>query len=262
MFPPTAIKIREPIEPNGAIPINLQDQDSEIIDLFLHVVKAEGQLLDIACGIDDTCVTLTAGHGATAGDLICLKEGIAYYQAKVISVDVNELTLDTPLDFAYSLLANVCIGDANLNKNGSVSPVIAHLAPTAVSRWDVTRLIFHIEDNTDMDSARFGGISALTRGVVIRKKNDIYKNVFNIKCNGDFNIHNFDIEYDDKAPAGVYSLTSVRKFAGQENSGVVIRINGQTNDELQIIVQDDLTAVSRFEVLAQGHVVVDVPPIA
>ena len=49
-------------------------------------------------------------------------------------------------------------------------------------------------------------------------------------------------------------MTSRRTFGGQNKNGIVIRLKGDDNDELQAIIQDDLTDLDHFHVIAQGHV--------
>lgn len=48
-----------------------------------------------------------------------------------------------------------------------------------------------------------------------------------------------------------------RSFAGQDKNGVVIRLNGDQGDEFQVIVQDNLTGLTHFRTVVQGHVVED-----
>jgi len=47
-----------------------------------------------------------------------------------------------------------------------------------------------------------------------------------------------------------------KKFGGQENDGVVIRLYAETDDELQVIIQDNLTSLTDMHAVAIGHVVV------
>jgi hypothetical protein len=113
---------------------------------------------------------------------------------------------------------------------------------------------FYIEDATAMNGATFGGIAALTRGVVVRSVNGVHKVHFNIKKNGDFGLHCDAVNYDDKAAgSSIWSITAVKRFNGQENQGVVIRLNSATSDQLQVIIQDDLTGLVVFHATAQGH---------
>jgi hypothetical protein len=241
------------VDANGNLNVVLQDQSTFIVDLYLHKIDAS-VTIGSNTSIDDVDVTFSAGHGISVGDLICFKEGVRFYQGIVLVVNVNLITLDTPLDFAYTTAATASRGSNDAAVDGSGTTQVFSIQPPASATWDVTRLIFHIEDQTVMDSSKFGGITALTNGVVVRKKNTTYQNIFNIKSNGDFAHRAYDIAYDDKAPAGTYGFRCRNTFGGQDKRGVVVRLDGDDSDEIQVLVQDDLTGLVHFHIIAQGHV--------
>ena len=56
---------------------------------------------------------------------------------------------------------------------------------------------------------------------------------------------------------GLYSFAAELKFGGQDNLGVAFRLNGDTGDQVQIIVQDDLSAIATIGAAVLGHVVED-----
>ena len=93
-------------------------------------------------------------------------------------------------------------------------------------------------------------VGGLTKGVVLRRKNGIYKNVGAVKTNSDFNVR-ADVTYEDKP---LYSLI-IRKTM-KDDFGVVIELYSEDNDELQIVIQDNLNVagVVEFNCIAQGHV--------
>lgn len=247
-------RIGVPLEADGNIPTVLHDQETDLVDLYLHIERVTGNLVAVNTSVDDTIVTLTPGHGALVDDAICLKEGTRFYQGVVLTVNVNEVTLDTPLDFAFTTETFVCSGTPNLHVDGSVTPQIAKIRPPIGANWDVVRLMFHMQSTTAMDAATFGGIPALTNGIVLRRKNGAWKNLFNVKTNGEFGERAYDIGYDDKAPAGEFGFRCRRTFGGQSKNGVVVKLYGADSDELQVIIRDDLTGLSLFRVIAQGHV--------
>jgi hypothetical protein len=230
------------------------DQFTPIIDAYLVIPSNSGKLLASGVSEDSRDCVFTAGHGASIGDTVCIKEGDKWYQAKILNVATNDIELDTPFDFAFTTNADVVIGDHDLSVDGSSSPVIAGVCPPSGAVWDITRLIIHMEDDTIMDSSKFAGGSALVRGVVFRHKNDIKNNIFNVKTNGELGERAYDIEYDSKAPAGVFGFRCRRSFGGQDKNGVVIRIYGDRSDEVQVIIQDDLTGINHIHFIVQGHV--------
>ena len=246
------------IESNNALPVNIQDQTTEIVDLYFNQ-NLDAVTLASNRSIDDTSFDLVAGHGASVGNTLCLVEAGRYTQTTILSVVTNTITVDTPLDFAYTTAATCHLGEHDLSTTaGSLAtPQIYSIQPPPTVEWDIVRIMIHIEDGTVMDSAKFGGITRLTNGVVLRVKNGIYKNIFNVKSNGEISERAYDIEYDPKAPAGVYGFRCRRTFGGQSKNGVVIRLDGDADDALQVLVQDDVTGLTHFHIIAQEHVVTD-----
>lgn len=251
-----AVTVASPIRSeDGSMLIGISSRSAKNLDYYLSDIASVSQILAVDTVIDSKDITLTGGHGLTGGENINIKEGTNFYQGFVIAVNVNVITLDSPLDHIYSTSAYIEIGERNLNLNGAVTPIVAKILPPSSEIWDITRMLFTIEDNVVMDTAKFGGITALTYGIVIRsKRNSVFKNLYNVKSNGGFADKAFDIAYDDKAPAGFYGFRCRRTFNGEEKNGVVIRLDGAISDEFQVIIQDDLTALSTFRITIQGYV--------
>jgi hypothetical protein len=247
------------VETNGALPVNLQDQTTDLVDLYLHKHTGESATISSNTAIDDYVISVNAGYTTTAGELVCIKEGTNYYQGTVISNTATTVTLDTPLDYAFTTAASFTFSDHDLSVAGSAAtPLIFHIQPNAGVKWDIVRIMLYIEDDVAMDDGKFGGISALTNGVVLRKKDGSYHNIFNVKTNGEFAQRAYDRDYVAKPPAGTgHSMIVRRTFGGQSKNGVVIRLDGDTPDELEVIIRDNLTGLSHFHVIAQGHVVTD-----
>ena len=143
-----------------------------------------------------------------------------------------------------------------MNVNGSSAVKTFGITNAYSTAVDITQIIFHITDATDMDDALFGGISALTRGIVLRKayaRGDHFETYFNIKSNGEFGeISGPESKsYDSKAPAGVYGYTVKFNFGGQDEFGAVIRL--EAGDKIQLLIQDDLTGLLTFNAMVEGH---------
>lgn len=247
--------------PNKGVDVNVQDQTTEVIDLHL---SQQIQMLAITtdAAIDDDTITVTTGVQPIVGNMVCLKEGTHFYQGEILTSVANssdwDVGLDTPLDFAFTTLGGCSERNFNLAVNGSVTPVEFSLSPANLDagiEWDIVRIIFQLLDGSAMDDGLFGGITALTKGIVLRHCNGITKNIFNAKSNGDMASHMYDTEYADKAPSGQFGFRARRTFGGQSKNGVVIRLSSDEEDTLKIIVQDDLTGLISFQVIAQGHVV-------
>lgn len=242
--------------------VDVRNKYTEIIDLYLHQ-HIQSLTLNAGVSIDDTSVVVDSAAEVTDGYIVCFKEGSAFYQGAILSHSsaggsLWTVNLDTPFDFAFTTGATCSEGNTNLAVDGSVTPVEFKVSPsglTAGIEWDITRMMGSITDGTVMDDAKFGGITALTKGVVFRVVDGTTKNIFNAKSNADIKAHSFDLTYADKAPAGSYGLTFRRAFGGLDKNGSVIRLAATSDDEFVCIVQDDLTGLTTFHVVAQGHVV-------
>lgn len=243
------------------VDVNIQDQTTEIIDLHLSSL-IQVISLNLNTNINDITIQIGSAAEPIDGNIICLKESAAFYQGEILShssagAGLWDIVLDTPLDFAFTTVVGCSERSINLAVDGSVTPVIFTVSPgnlTPGIEWDIVRFMGQIIDDSSMDDSRFGGLPALQKGVFFRSVDGITKNIFNAKTNGDLKAHMYDVEYSDKAPAGLFGLNFRRTFAGQSKNGVAVRLKADSNDEFQCIVQDDLTGLVNFQVIVQGHV--------
>ena len=177
-------------------------------------------------------------------------------QAIVKSISGKNITINVPLDYNFTTNAKVIFCEWNMNYDGSNNTLYYTISPPENVTWDITRIIFSITDDAAMDSTTFGGIASLPNGVVLRVKDDNYKNIFVVSDNGGFAERAYDVTYDDRrSPVSEYGFRVRRTFSGQDKDGVVIRLNGSKNEELQLIIQDDLTDITKFAANVQGHIV-------
>lgn len=241
------------IESNGAAPVNVQDQTSEVIDLyFCSEILVTSLTSNIIVG--SKTINVVNATGATPGDCIDIFENGRVFQAIVQTVVGLAITFSVPSDQAFTTAAIVNIGKWNMNINGSVTSKVYEVGPPPGVKWDITKVVFGITDNSAMDYSTFGGMAALANGLVLRIKDGYYKTLFVVNDNGGMSERG-DVEYSPKAPSGSYGLKFIKRYSGQENHGVTLRLDGDTNDKLEILIQDDLTPLIKLAALAHGHVV-------
>lgn len=239
-----------------AVKVFIQDQASVILDCYMTQQLASVTLaLDTIA--DTQTITLTGGHGTTAGEFINLGEGANFSQFEVISVATDVLTLDSLMDIVYTTSATVERASPDMNVDGSSTPVIFRIAPITGQEIDVTRCIFNIEDTAQMDFETFGSGAALTNGCFLRLHNGTINNIFNWKTNGQFINRSFDHDFLTNIGNSNRGFTARTTFAGASKRGVTIRLVGADGDEFQVIVQDNLTAQDEIRMVAQGHAVVN-----
>jgi len=258
-----------PVDSEGNLETIKQDQHTEIIDLKLHITLDTLTLL-ANYAVGDTSIDVeTTGDIPVIGDSICLKESTSFYQSEVLTVTPiagNQYTLgmDMPLDYPFTTSAFGCLNDDNLAVDGSVTPVVYQVSPENLTdvEWDLTRLLLSFRGpgygtppNDHPDSAGFGAMGPITNGIVLRSVNGITKNIFNAKTNFDFSSRAYDVDYVDANKIGEYGVSVRRSFNGDDKNGVTIRLEAATEDAFQIIVHDDLTDMTEFVAVIQGHVV-------
>jgi len=240
------------------IDVNIQDQHTPSVDTYFLQQTANFTLS--ADTPISTVTTLeydleaTAGHGLIVGNEILLLEtdGDRSFYAEVKNVVTNTITLDRPIDFVYTAASTLGrIVSSEMAVDGSVTPQIFTIRGGALVAHDITRLFLTMLSGSSMDDGKFGSLTALTNGVVLRIIDGYQENILNLKTNNDIKQFCYDLKYSSKAAAGTYGLSSRMSFGGQSMHGVTIRVKG--TDALQWIVQDDLTGLVSLKASAQGH---------
>ena len=179
--------------------------------------------------------------------------------SEILFVDGLSITLDSPLDFEFLVGSFVSVGSINMNVDGSVTPQIFGLRnPTGLDvplKFDITRLMFKCLTDGSNDLSKFGDITGgLLRGVVIRRVDGVYRNIFNAKTNGELKSLMYDFQIQEVKGSQQDGFTGRLTFAGQNKMGAVIRIGA--DEDLQIVIQDDLTSLNRFIIIAEGSEVI------
>ncbi len=258
----TVTEQRLPIEISAldtiGVAVNIQDQTTQSLNLLFNR-DLDTTTLDGATTLNSRFFDVLAGDGSkfTVGNLIEIAEGTRFIQARVLGIVTDTIEIDSPINNVYADLTVVTIKDDNLNVDGSVTPQVFAVSPETGQLGDVTRMILRCEGTSDMDSGTFGTLPPLTNGVVIRKKlaNGDFINIMNFKTNGDFVSQSFSHDFLPNNGNGVRLFVGRITWAGQEKHGVVQRLDGTTGEELQCVIQDDLTGISLtvFTLAVQGH---------
>lgn len=239
------------------LPVYVQDQTTGVLDLpFLQIISNPTLAVDTV--IDSRAITLVAGHGAAVGNIIELSDntnGSWFMQARILSISTNVLTIDTPINRIYSVGATTAVLSSDIMRvNGSVSPVKFEVKPLSTQKGDIVRLICTITDNADMDFETFGGLPALTNGIVLRVRNQdgTHRNIANFKTNGDIERYSFDTAFEVNNGGGIRSFSARMTWGGQSKHGVVVRLDGSLGESLELIIQDNLTGLASMSWMAQG----------
>lgn len=254
------VSIQEPIESNGGVPVNPLDKTTPPLDLYF--VQLNGTVTTLAqnASVDSRVINVTnVTDNIFVGTYIIIASGGIgrFYTGEVLSISGNLVTLDTPIDFNFSSGFPVIPTTRDLNVDGSVNTQTFFVGTTGMQSnltFDITRVMIHFKTSTAVSLATFGDLPSLTNGLVLRRMDGDIRNIFNVKNNGD--IANLAFDYDPHLatnPAQGQNGANFRyTFAGADKHGVVIRLSA--GEELQALVQDDLTSLQEFRIIAEGHI--------
>jgi len=257
------------LEPNGSIPVTLQDQTTPVIIAPMSLLE-QSTTTSANVAIDDRTVTLTSVTGVSAGKLLTFfnPTSVRFMTAYVIGAPAgNVVTLDRYFDFAYPSGSYVDVGDTNMVVAGSAATPIRFgirnnagaIPPPGIElTMDVTRMIFELECTALPEADLFGDIAALTNGIFCRRRDGAYYNIFNIKSNGELAGIMYDFTQFDATKQGTQGFRARLTFAGQNKLGVTVRL--AINEDLEVFVQDDLTtdsSITSFKITSEGSLVLD-----
>lgn len=244
------INITEPRDTRG-VEVSIQDYTGELESYFLINVKGNGTLTNDAMMFSNS-INVSDTTGCVVGEAIYLYNNESSFQALISGITGNTISF-TPIldrDF-YSNNSYYECGSTNLGVDGSVNPVTYCIHPPTNISWDIETLTINFIDNADMDASLFGSRAALTNGLLIRKTNGDYNNLFMIYNNNGFILRGFDYLNIPKAPSGVYIADFSLKF--DKSYGSIINLKGEDGDCIEIIVSDDLTSQTRIVASVAGH---------
>jgi hypothetical protein len=244
--------VHVPTESNGGVPVNQQDQTTPLLILPFHQTLGS-VTLDGSTVLDSHTIDLVAGHSASIGESLYIREGARYYLGIILSISTNQMTMDSPMDRVFSSSATAQRVNTSLIADGSTTPVTTHVVPPLEGAYDLYNINLVFAGSRAMDPSMFGGLDALTRGCILRYSNSTTYNVVNIKSNLQLISFADDHGFQPKLAGGEYYFFSSHSII---SSGVAFRLSGDDSDELKIIVQDDLTGdpnLAMFAAVATGH---------
>lgn len=243
--------------------VSRQDQTTDRISLFLAeiidpVVSISGANLDA----ESFNVTVTS-IAPIVGNFICMQENEKITQVEIIGVTPvsgNEYTIDIaiPLDYGYSNNAGCSIQNVDINKNASSTDISFSIKP-ASGAWDITRMMISMVLGTAGDDGKFGNIDALDpdESQYFRKEDtELSQNLFSVRDNSDFRLEGYDVSYPIRSGGGGdFGMGGRVTYAGEDKSGVVIRLSASSNESYKTVIRSDLTGIAKYRIKAQGHVV-------
>jgi len=233
--------------------VSIQDASNLVVSTHMITEQSSGTLAQAAT-VNTYQVVLLPGHGfvdGVAGQMLAIP---GYYIGEVKTVSVNTLTLDLPLSYTFPAGTTVLRGNEYLNKDGSSTPVLYGIRAIPGRKFDIEGFHMTFISSAAMDDSLFASLAELSNGLMCRVKKSAtqYNLLFNAKSNQDMKLYG-EIEYASKAPSGKYGMTFSMKL--KEHYGVVVRLDGDFDQQLEIWVRDNLSTLGEIECIVHGHVV-------
>jgi hypothetical protein len=134
---------------------------------------------------------------------------------------------------------------SDMTVDGSTTPVTFKLAVTATETWFVDQIIFTILDAGNNDPEKFGAVSVLTNGLDFNFKIDGITHLYrNVKDNGDV-ASTFRDQFMGSAAGYMHNGNF---YVGFEEFKDEVTVRAGNSDEVQVVVNDDLTGIDRLQV--------------
>ena len=242
---------------NGAINIHDADVHDIPVNELFHRHTGVATTLAVASLAGATAIDVVNATGFIVGTKFQIENGVIETTFPTVTATLGTvLTLDKPLDNAFSIGDSVEIVETNMAVLGTLaSPVSFRLIPDRDQVWHIVRFLLGMIHSGAADDSKFGDLAALTNGVVLRAFNataNQHQTFTSWKDNEDIKMDMFDVTYTDKAGGGLFGTNS--RGSIKIGTGAVPKISGINGDYLEILIQDDLTALTSFQLKGQGHI--------
>ena len=228
------------------VPVFIQDQTTPMLDIkFLNRLG----IFQLAANTDPASRFFEAspGHSISEGNVIELGNSSGFTQSVVIGVVGDDIEIDDIIGDIYETGIDFNRSSSDMRVDGSTTPVVFTIKPDPGQAGDITAIKWAVQSTSSMDFSTFGSAPSLRVGMLLRVKrpDGMFINVFNFKSNGALVIRGFEHYFQQKVGGGLHSFICEVGFNGQEQRGVVVRVDGNLGEELQLVIQDDLSALSQ-----------------
>jgi len=260
------------IEQTGAWSVAIQDQHTQMLFLPFHVETGNSTTLTAPASSGDWQIEVEPGHGISVGDPIVMgRVGSGYYGYAIV-VATNTITLGSAIDASYPIGQEVLLFYDQLAVDGSGRPdgrVTSYVTAVPGNDFDVTGMHMEIICQTEPDDSMFGDIAGgLDAGVSLRKVSGDTGELENFgvgSTNGTMSMFTGgEVQYTDKAGGGFFAVRVTASWT--RVWGVTVRLVGYrtegagitpyNRDELQMVIQDDLSDLVSMRIMAVGHYVI------
>lgn len=238
----------------GAMDVHLFHGHNFPINVYALNTTATSTTLAANASAGSYTLSFTSATGFAIGDYLYINTtSFERTNPKITNIVGTTITIDRQLDTDHVIGDTVTKVIINMHVLGTqASPISFRISPPSGEVWLISRFIISMVDNVAGDLTKFGGITALTNGVIMRSYiNGSYYTFTNWKTNQEIKEDMGDISFDDRAGGtGSYGISAVGSLLDLDR--VQSRLDGDAGDYIEFLVQDDLTGLTNFRIKGQG----------
>jgi len=241
----------------GALNIHQAGVHTSPINDSFHRHTGTITTLAVAASIGAISLTVASSVGFVAGDSIQIGDHTNdTTHTKILSVVGNVINLNRSLGHirAIGTSVEIIIIDISSTSGSMAAPISYKIIPSLGVTWHIERFNLEMVHGTAGDLSLFGNLTALINGVLLRRYDGATATFSTYTVwisNEDIFLDTARIEFPVRASGGgSYATISVGSFA---DIGVTIKLDALAGDYLEVLVQDDITALTSFRIRAQGH---------
>lgn len=239
--------------------LNFHDSDvhKRVINRRFHRHTTPTTTIAVASSPQDTSIIVVSSVGFTVGDYLHIENGVQELVHPAITIIVgNVITLDKPLDNGYAVGTSVVKSIVNMNEVATLaSPLSYQIKPLPGEIWHITKISISMAHSSAGDLGKFGNITALSNGMLIRKFNGAtgQYGTFTIwKTNGDIDLDMGTVTFPIRSGGGGSYGTAASGRLEQDTKSIAY-LNGDNGDFMEILNQDDLSTLGFIMAKGQGH---------
>lgn len=247
---------------NNALDIHDADAHDVPVNELFHRHTGTATTLAAAVtggGSAPSTITVASGVGFADGDPIQIESATVIeptFPTIISGGGTTTLVLDRPIDNDFAIGDAVDQVSTNMAVDGSTTPVSFTLLPDIDQTWHIVRFLLGMVHATSADDSKFGSIvGGLTNGCVLRGYNATagqFRTFTNWKTNFDIKMDMYNLIYTDKAGAGNFGTNG--RGSIRDGTGASPKLIESAGDYLELLVQDDLTGLIKFNLKGQGHI--------
>jgi hypothetical protein len=234
------------------------------IDQFFAQDIGLSTFLTVAAVIDGRQITVDDPSNFSIGDVAVLGQAGVFYAGTVLGVAGSVVSLDTLINFPFSIGCSVQSRTRDINVDGSSSVQRFSVSvPISIpdAKINICNLIMECLTDSAVDLSKFGDIDGgLTLGIMLRGVPDPLSgispsNSWNAKNNGELanlaGSGDFEVFSALNPAQGQDGFVWRYTYGGPEKHDVIPSL--QNLDEIQLIVQDNLVSLTKLTMIYRGN---------